>query len=178
MNDQGLNQENLEEVTPQPEEVTEPTTTSEASNTLQDEKDALEDKYRRLYAEFDNFRKRNAKERAELIQTASKDLMSSLLTILDDCDRAQKTIQESSDTQAIKEGIELIFNKLRNTLTQKGLKEMEVVSGNDFDAEYHEGITEIPAPTPEMEGKVVDVIEKGYYLNDKIIRYAKVIVGK
>ncbi|MGN6616659.1 MAG: nucleotide exchange factor GrpE [Ilyomonas sp.] len=135
------------------------------------------DKYLRLMAEFENFRKRTAKERIELIQTASKDLMVSLLDVLDDMDRAEKQMKTDNDPKHIKEGVQLVFNKLRNTLQAKGLKPMESVQ-TDFDVEKHEAITQIPAPTEDMEGKVLDEVQKGYYLNDKIIRFAKVVVGK
>ena len=135
------------------------------------------DKYIRLFAEFDNFKRRNAKERMELIQTAGKDVITSLLDVLDDCDRADKQIQTTEDLQQIKEGIQLVFGKLRNTLQARGLKPMESIE-TDFDVEKHEAITEIPAAQPNLVGKVVDEVQKGYYLNDKIIRFAKVVVGK
>jgi molecular chaperone GrpE len=135
------------------------------------------DKYLRLVAEFDNFRKRNAKERIELIQTAGKDVIVSLLDVLDDSERAQKQLETSNDTAAIKEGVLLVFNKLRNTLQSRGLKPM-VSNGQDFNPDLHEAITEIPAPSKQLAGKVMDEVQKGYYLNDKIIRFAKVVVGK
>jgi molecular chaperone GrpE len=135
------------------------------------------DKYLRLMAEFENFKRRTAKERIDLIQTAGKDIIVSLLDILDDCDRAEKQLATSDDIAVQKEGIQLVFNKIRTTLQSKGLKAMESV-GNDFDVESHEAITEIPAPNDAMKGKVVDEITKGYLLNDKIIRFAKVVVGK
>ena len=137
----------------------------------------LKDKYLRLVADFDNFRKRTAKERLETIQTASKDLITSLLTVLDDSERAEKQMQVTQDIEAIKEGEKLVFAKLRNTLQSKGLKAMETI-GKDFNPEFHEAITEIPAPNESLKGKVLDEVEKGYYLNDKIIRFAKVVVGK
>jgi len=134
------------------------------------------DKYLRLFAEFDNFKRRTAKERLEQMQTAGKDVIIPLLEVLDDCDRAEKQLQTSDDITQLKEGVQLVFNKLKNTLQAKGLKAMESIN-SDFDVEKHEAITEVPAG-PEMEGKVVDEIEKGYYLNDKLIRFAKVVVGK
>jgi len=137
----------------------------------------MKDKYLRLVAEFDNFRKRNAKERVDLIQNASKDVITSLLDVLDDSERAQKQLESGSDIKTQQEGVVLVFNKLRNLLTSKGLKSMQSI-GQDFDADKHEAITEIPAPSEELKGKVVDEVQKGYYLNDKIIRYAKVVVGK
>jgi len=135
------------------------------------------DKYLRLVAEFDNFRRRNAKERVDLIQTAGKDIVQSLLVVLDDTDRASKQMETSTDIETTKEGVTLVFNKLRTILQQKGLKKMESIS-HPFDPDLHEAITEIPAPAEELKGKVVDEIEPGYYLNDKLIRHAKVIVGK
>lgn len=135
------------------------------------------DKYLRLLAEFENYKRRTSKERLELIQTAGKDVIVSLLDVLDDCDRAEKQMQTSDDIQQVKEGIDLVFNKLRSALQAKGLKAMESI-GTDFDVEKHEAITEIPAPTEKWQGKVIDEVQKGYYLNDKIIRFAKVVVGK
>lgn len=141
------------------------------------EVEEYKDKYVRLVAEFDNFRKRNAKERIELIQTAGRDVVQSLLEVLDDCGRAQKQMETSADLETIKQGVQLVFNKLHTTLQAKGLKKMESVNV-DFNADIHEAITEIPAPIEELKGKVIDEIEPGYYLNDKLIRYAKVVVGK
>ena len=144
---------------------------------LQQEAAEWKDKYLRLVAEFDNFRKRNAKERIELVQTAGKDVIVSLLDVVDDCDRAQKQVETSNDANAIKEGVLLVFNKLRSTLQSRGLKPM-ASTGTEFNPDLHEAITEIPAPTKDMAGKVIDEVQKGYYLNDKIIRFAKVVVGK
>ena len=135
------------------------------------------DKYLRKVAEFDNFKRRNAKERIELIQTAGKEVISDMLEVLDDCDRAQKQIEISDDIKTIKEGVLLVFNKLRNTLQARGLKAMET-SGQEFNPDLHEAVTEISVKDDKMKGKVVDEIMKGYYLNDKIIRHAKVVVGK
>jgi len=144
---------------------------------LRAELEESKDKYLRLVAEFDNFRRRNAKERVELIQTAGKEIIQSLLEVLDDTDRAAKQMESSDDLAQVKEGISLVFNKLRGTLQAKGLRKMESI-GQPFDADLHEAITEIPAPSAELSGKVIDEIEPGYYLNDKLIRFAKVIVGK
>lgn len=144
---------------------------------LQKDLDDAKDKYVRLVAEFDNFRKRNAKERLELIATAGKDIVQSLLEVLDDMERAEKQIESTEDVKAIKEGITLVFNKLRNTMQQKGVKAMES-KNQPFNPDLHEAITEIPVPNDDMKGKVIDEVEKGYYLNDKLIRYAKVVVGK
>lgn len=147
------------------------------TNKLQEELESVKDKYIRLVAEFDNFRRRNARERVELVQTAGKDVLLALLPILDDIDRATKQITEDAATNPVNEGIMLIFNKMHLTLQQKGLKKMDCV-GRPFDADVHEAITEIPAPSEELKGKIMDETEPGYYLNDKLIRYAKVIVGK
>lgn len=133
-------------------------------------------KYLRLYAEFDNYKRRTNKERLELLQTAGKDVLSSMLPVVDDFERALKAIETASDIEAVKDGIVLVHNKLKSILSQQGLKEMESI-GNVFDADIHEAITNIPAPTDDMKGKVIDQVEKGYYLNDKVIRFAKVIVG-
>lgn len=141
------------------------------------ELEEIKDKYVRLVAEFDNFRRRNAKERVELIQTAGKDVVQSLLEVLDDCERASRMMEAATDVEPVREGVTLVFNKLKNTLQQKGLKKMES-KGSQFDPELHEAITEIPAGSEEMVGKVLDEVEPGYYLNDKLIRYAKVVVGK
>jgi molecular chaperone GrpE len=136
----------------------------------------LNDRYLRQAAEFDNFRRRNAKERVELIQTAGKDVITDMLVVLDDSERAQKQMEKTDDVNQIKEGIQLVFSKLRNTLSGKGLKPMESI-GQEFNPDLHEAITEIDAGE-NMKGKVVDEVEKGYYLNDKIIRHAKVVVGR
>jgi molecular chaperone GrpE len=145
--------------------------------TLKAQLDEQKDKYLRLFADFDNFKKRTAKERLELFQTAGKDIILSLLPVLDDFERASKATENMTDIAAAKEGISLIHNKLLNNLQQKGLKSFDA-KGTEFNVEQHEAVTEIPAPSPDLEGKVVDELEKGYYLNDKIIRFAKVVVGK
>jgi molecular chaperone GrpE len=148
-----------------------------ALSKLQAELNEQKDKYLRLVAEFDNFKRRTAKERSEIIQTAGKDIIVSLLDVMDDCDRAEKQLQSSEDLQQIKEGISLVFGKLRNTVQSKGVKAMQSLH-QDFDVEKHEAITEIPAPTEALKGKILDEVQKGYYLNDKLIRFAKVVVGK
>lgn len=136
----------------------------------------LNDKYLRQAAEFDNFRRRNAKERVELIQTAGKDVITDLLVVLDDSERAQKQMETTDDANLVKQGVQLVFLKLRNTLLAKGLRPMET-AGKEFNPDLHEAITEIPTGD-EMKGKIVDEVQKGYYLNDKIIRHARVVVGK
>jgi len=147
-----------------------------AAEMLKEELSLANDKYLRLYAEFDNFRRRTIKEREEARKMEGKDLMAALLPVLDDFERALRSMENATDVAPVKEGVELIQNKLKNTLTQKGLKPMESI-GNPFDVELHEAITNIPAPSEEWKGKVIDEMEKGYYLNDKVVRFAKVIVG-
>ena len=144
---------------------------------LKAELDAAKDKFLRLQAEFDNFRRRSAKERIELMQTAGKEVINDMLVVVDDAERAQKQLESTEDVKSIREGVTLVFNKLRSVLQSKGLKPMETI-GAEFNPDLHEAITEIPAPTKELKGKVVDEVVKGYYLNDKIIRHAKVVVGK
>jgi len=135
------------------------------------------DKYLRLLAEFDNFRRRTAKENLELRQTAARDVITSLLDVLDDSERAERQIQKTDDAAQIREGVTLVFDKLRKTMLAKGVKAMESIN-QPFDVEKHEAITEITAPNDKMIGKVLDEVQKGYYLNDKLIRFAKVVVGK
>lgn len=156
--------------------LNEPVGEESEAEKLKAELEEAKDKYVRKVAEFDNLRRRSAKERVELIQTAGKEVITDLLDVLDDCERAQKQLDASEDKQ-VKEGVSLVFNKLRNLLQSKGLKVMESI-GQDFNPDLHDAITEIPAPTAELKGKVVDEVVKGYYLNDKIIRHAKVVVGK
>lgn len=136
-----------------------------------------EDKYLRLYAEFDNFKKRSAKERIEFIKLANRDMIKDLLPVMDDLLRAKETVEKSTDIEGIKVGMDLIFSKLQQTLSNKGLQAMSV-KGEVFDSEMHEAITEIPAPSEDMKGKIIDVVEHGYKLNDIIIRYPKVVIGK
>ena len=135
------------------------------------------DKYLRLFAEFENYKKRTSKERIELFKTASQELMTSLLPIMDDFDRGLTEIKKVKDKELLK-GMQLINDKFKNTLTQKGLTEIEVNKGDVFDAEIHEAITQIPAPSDKLKGKVIDAFEKGYKLGDKIIRYPKVVIGQ
>lgn len=135
------------------------------------------DKFLRLMAEFENYKRRTAKERLETIQTAGKEIVVSLLDVMDDIDRAEKQLDTATDFTLQKEGIQLIFNKVRSSLFSKGLKAMESIQ-TPFDVEKHEAITEIPAPTEDLVGKVIDEVQKGYFLNDKIVRFAKVVVGK
>jgi molecular chaperone GrpE len=161
------------EATPSSDELA--TETPDETTILQNEIAEWKDKYARLMADFDNFRKRSNKERIETIQTAGKDVIVSMLDVLDDSERAEAQMAQSADIEALKEGTQLVFNKLRNTLQQKGLKAFNS-KGEAFDVEKHEALTEIVVPG--MEGKVVDEMSKGYLLNDKLIRHAKVVVGK
>jgi len=147
-----------------------------AEEKLQAEVQQLNDKYLRLYAEFDNYKRRTQKERVELLQTAGKDVIVSLLPVLDDFDRALKAMETAADVAPVKEGILLVSTKLKNTLAQKGLKDVESIN-QPFDTDFHEAITNIPAPTEDLKGKVIDEVEKGYTLNDNVIRFAKVVVG-
>ena len=137
---------------------------------------AEKDRYIRLYAEFENYKKRTLKEKNEFYLYASQDLMTSMLGVLDDFERALKEISKNGNEADFK-GVELIYQKFRNKLTEKGLKPIEVKAGDDFNVDYHEAITQIPAPTEELKGKIVDVIETGYQLHDKVIRFAKVVTG-
>ncbi len=150
--------------------------TESESSKISAQLDEQKDKYLRLAAEFENYKRRTSKERIELIQTAGRETISSLLSVLDDIDRAEKQMDISDDINQVKEGNRLVFNKLKNALLQKGLKPMESLH-SEFDVEKHEAITEVPAGD-KLKGKVVDEVEKGYYLNDKLIRFAKVVVGK
>lgn len=135
------------------------------------------DKYIRLVAEFENFKRRTSKEKQDLIMSGGQDIVKALLAVLDDSDRAAKQLETATELDEVKEGVTLVFNKLRSTLEHKGVSKMEIENA-EFNPDLHEAITEIPAPTEDMKGKVIDVVENGYYLNDKIIRYAKVVVGK
>ena len=144
---------------------------------LQADLEAEKDRYLRLFAEFENYKRRTSKERVELFKTASQDVMVSILPVLDDFDRALKEIERSGD-DGLLEGVQLISNKLKETLRQKGLEETTTEQGEAFDAEIHEAVTQIPAPSEEMKGKIIDVIEKGYTLGEKIIRFPKVVIGQ
>ncbi len=166
------------EATEETTEATEETTA--AAEEAQEEAPVEEDwqeKYVRLYSEFDNFRKRTSREKIDIIKTASADVIGLLLPILDDFERAMKSNETSEDIDAVKEGFQLIHNKFSSLMEQKGLKPMNSI-GEPFNTDHHEAITEIPAPSEDMKGKVVDAVEKGYFLNDKVLRYAKVVVGK
>ena len=169
------NIENNDEESLQPEEA-DVVDIKAAESLFKEELSLANDKYLRLYAEFDNYRRRTTKERVELLQTAGKEVIVSLLPVLDDFERAVRSMENATDINAVKEGVILVQNKLLNILSQKGLKPMESI-GQPFDAELQEAITNIPAPTDDMKGKIIDEMEKGYYLNDKVVRFAKVVVG-
>ncbi|UPL49855.1 nucleotide exchange factor GrpE [Hymenobacter sublimis] len=137
----------------------------------------LKDKYLRLVAEFENYKRRTTKERADLFKTANQELMVALLPVLDDFDRARHHTKDTEDAGTVRESIDIIHNKLQKTLNQKGLAPMEA-KGGAFDPDLHEAITQIPAPSEDLKGKIVDEVEKGYYLGDKVIRHAKVVLGQ
>jgi len=158
------------------ETVVEPVVELSEEEKLKQENSNLNDKYLRLFAEFDNYKRRTQKERVELLQTAGKDVVISLLPVLDDFERALKATENATEVNAIREGVMLVQTKLKSILGQKGLKEMESLN-TVFDTDIHEAITKIPAPSDDLKGKVVDELEKGYTLNDKVIRFAKVVVG-
>jgi len=145
---------------------------------LRSELSVATDKYARLFAEFDNYKKRTSKERVELIQSASKDVLNKLLPVLDDLDRALTAMQTAQEIESVKQGIDLVNQKFRKTLSQEGLKEMEDLIGKPFDPEFQEAITAIRSPSPDWKNKVIDVVEKGYFLNDKVVRFAKVVIGQ
>jgi molecular chaperone GrpE len=136
----------------------------------------MKDKYVRLYSDFENFRRRTSKEKLEYIKSANEEMMVALLPVLDDFERALKFSGNASDDNTAREGLQIVYNKFFKTLEQKGLKPMEA-KGQPFNADLHEAITQIPAPSEELKGKVVDDVEKGYFLNDKVIRFAKVVIG-
>jgi molecular chaperone GrpE len=137
----------------------------------------MQDKYLRLSAEFDNYRKRTLKEKIELTKTAGESILVNILPVMDDFERAVKMVENAPDSKAMKEGIDLIYNKLRDFLKQNGIKEIES-DNREFDTDLHEAVTSIPAPEKKMKGKVVDTIQKGYYLHDKVIRFSKVVIGE
>jgi molecular chaperone GrpE len=146
-------------------------------NTTSNELNDLKDKYLRLAAEFENYKRRTTKERADLFKTANQELMVALLPVIDDFDRARQHTQGTADPAALQNALDITYNKLTKTLQQKGLAPMNA-KGGDFDAELHEAITQIPAPSDDLRGKIVEEIEKGYYLGDKVIRHAKVVLGQ
>jgi len=182
-----LNEQTHSETSSEINETAEAVENSSAENTEQEEIKAeptpeeklaeLNDRYLRLYSEFDNYRKRTNKEKIDLIATASAGVLKELITTLDDFERAIANNENVEDLTTLKEGFHLIYNKLKTTLENKGLKAM-LAKGESFDSELHEAIANIPAPSEDLVGKIVDDVEKGYYLHDKVIRYAKVVVGQ
>ncbi len=156
---------------------TENTLETNPEEQLKAQLDEVNDKYIRLLAEFDNFKRRTAKERIELFKVANQETLKAMITVLDDFDRAQKSMDTANDIDALKEGLKLVHHKLKTTLQSQGLSEMENSYGKTFDTDLHEAVTNIPAPSDELKGKVVDELEKGYLLNEKVIRFAKVVVG-
>jgi molecular chaperone GrpE len=168
--EEGLNQTQEPAAGPKKENEADPT------KKLQDELAEAKDKYVRLYAEFDNFRRRSAKEKLEMIQSANESLLKALLPVMDDFDRAEKSFKDKNDKEA--EGFFLIQNKYKKVLEQYNVKPMDAGKGSDFNPDFHEAITQIPAPEESLKGKVVDVVEKGYLLGEKVIRFAKVVVGQ
>jgi len=152
-------------------------TTEPNEPTLEEKITELNDKYLRLYSEFDNYRKRTSKERVELFKTAGQDILTDLIPVLDDFERALANMDKKADVQSVRKGVDLVYNKFKTTLENKGLKPFKSLE-SEFDPEIHDAITKIPAPSKKLKGKVVDEIEKGYKLNDKVIRFAKVVVGE
>ena len=150
---------------------------TEAEMSVEDQLLEQKDKFIRLYAEFENYKKRTSKERVELFKTAGQEILQSMLPVLDDFDRAWAQISKSEE-EALVTGVQLIHDKLKSTLVSKGLEEVEIKAGDAFNADFAEAITQIPAPSDDLKGKIVDVIEKGYKLGDKIIRYPKVVIGQ
>ncbi|MBG7631466.1 MAG: nucleotide exchange factor GrpE [Bacteroidetes bacterium] len=172
------NKENIEQEDLKGEEATQPEAQEiSVEEQLTGEVKQEKDKFLRLFAEFENYKKRTSRERIELFRTANEDLMTVLLPILDDFDRGLAEIKKAKDKELLK-GMTLINTKLLNSLTQKGLVHIKVKSGDTFDVELHEAITQIPAPSEDMKGKIIDVVEQGYTLGDKIIRYPKVVIGQ
>jgi len=177
MNTENTEKEPLENETENVLNEVEPATELSVEEQLQEDLSKEKDKFLRLFAEFENFKKRTAKERIDLYKTANQDVLQSMLPVLDDFDRALVEIAKSDDELLLK-GVELIYDKLKTTLVSKGLEQVEVRAGDAFNADYAEAITVIPAPSDKLKGKIVDVIEKGYKLGDKIIRFPKVVLGQ
>ena len=171
-----VNEQNTEDKKPKSEKKSKKLKAEKKIEELTKKNEELNDRYLRLYSEFDNYRKRTNKERLELLKSASQEVITDLLPVLDDFDRAIKAMNDLGVDEETIKGVELVYNKLFSTLSNKGLEPMNLL-GKDFNTDFNEAITNIPAPSKDMIGKVVDVIEKGYLLNGKIIRFAKVIVG-
>lgn len=173
--EQEMREENEQTVAAETDGKTEESDEKSEQQRLEEELTEFKDKYLRLYSEFENFRRRTAREKLEMVKTANESLVVTILPVLDDFERAQKA--HSDKGESLDEGMELIIGKLRKALESKGVKEMGTQQGDAFDPEFHEAITQIPAPEEKLKGKIVDVIEKGYMLEEKVIRYAKVVIG-
>lgn len=170
---------NIENEVSQVEENQEIKTKKEQKEpSLEDQLQGEKDKFIRLFAEFENYKKRTTKERIDLFKTANQELMSSLLPVIDDFERAMSHMDGSDETKELRAGVDLIYQKFFKTLEQKGLSHIEVNNGDAFDAEIHEAITQIPAPSEDLKGKIIDCVEKGYKLGEKIIRFPKVVIGQ
>lgn len=174
--DETLNEEKKEEQDEKNADATS-SETEEIAKDIETELGNMKDKYLRLSAEFDNYRKRTLKEKSDLLKYASEDVLTDLLPVVDDLDRALNAIEEAKDVAAVKEGLKLIVNKFHDFLKSKGIKEIDAM-GKDLDTDLHEAVTKIPAPDDKSKGKIVDVIQKGYLLNDKVIRFSKVVIGE
>lgn len=178
-NKKDIEQEQAENVQTETVDVEEqPVEEQTVEEKLQEEIKQEKDKFLRLFAEFENYKRRTSKERIELFATASEDVMKTLLPILDDFERALTHIEEDKEAEELRKGVLLIYQKLIKTLEQKGLKAIVVEKGDDFNADNHEAITQIPAPSDDLKGKIIDVVEKGYQLGEKIIRFPKVVIGQ
>ncbi|MCK5066008.1 MAG: nucleotide exchange factor GrpE [Bacteroidales bacterium] len=179
--EENLNEEQVQSASEQEEsvdEAAEEETKEETKEPTMEEKLAeLQDRYLRLSAEYDNFRKRTLKEKIDLQKSANVNLLDALLPVADDFDRAMQSVEETKDIEAVKEGMKLISGKFQGFLSQQGVKEIEAVN-KSFNTDLHEAITKIPAPSKKLKGKVVDVIQKGYYLNEKVLRFSKVVIGE
>ena len=170
---------NIENEVSQVEENQEIKTKEEQKEpSLEDQLQGEKDKFIRLFAEFENYKKRTTKERIDLFKTANQELMSSLLPVIDDFERAMSHMDGSDETKELRAGVDLIYQKFFKTLEQKGLSHIEVNNGDAFDAEIHEAITQIPEPSEDLKGKIIDCVEKGYKLGEKIIRFPKVVIGQ
>lgn len=179
--DNTTQQESFSETNLEKEETFVESGTSESEvidkQNIEEELAKEKDKFLRLFAEFENYKKRTTKERIELFKTAGQDILSSMLPVIDDFDRALVEIAKAEDKNLVK-GVELIYTKLKTTLKSKGLEQIEVATGDAFDSEIHDAITQIQSPSEDLKGKIIDVVEKGYKLGDKVIRYPKVVVGQ
>ena len=167
-----------QEVSQESQEVQEDIIEQSEEEKLSEELKNEKDKFMRLFAEFENYKKRTSRERIELFKTASEDVMTAMLPVLDDFERALTHIEEDKEAEELRKGVMLIYQKLLTTLEQKGLSKIEVKKGDTFDAEDHEAVSQIPAPNKKLKGKIIDVVERGYKLGDKVIRFPKVVIGQ